>query len=75
MGASFQVTISPSRLHNREYPSPPSHEEQNIRSIEAEPAAGSNRPKQQRNDKGKKRAYVGNHFHIRGLYRVARNYA
>jgi hypothetical protein len=49
------VTISHSRLRNGEYPSSPSHEEQNIRSIEAEPAASGNRSKEQRNKKGEKR--------------------
>ena len=74
-GSNSQVAISQSRLHNSEYPSPPSYEEQNIRGIEAELTTGSNRPKQQRNDKGEKRNYVRNRFHIRGLYRATRNCA
>jgi len=67
-GSNSQVAISQSRLHNSEYPSSPSHEEQNIRGIEAELTTGSNRSKQQRNDKGEKRNYVGNRVHIRELY-------
>ena len=72
-GGNSQVAISQSRLHNGEYPGSPSYEEQNICGIEAKPAANSNRCKQQRNDKGEKRTYVGNRFHIRGLYRATRN--
>lgn len=67
------MAISQSRLHNSEYPGSPSYEEQNICGIKAKPAANSNRSEQQRNDKGEKRTYVGNRFHIRGLYRATRN--